>query len=224
MNPDGSMSANCSCTLLSYHPNKVDTLGNRDNSERRSNKVIVDTLSPWDRETLVGLLSAENVQVEDITHVICTHGHPDHTGNNNLFTSAKLHIVGHSIYHRDTYLEHEFSKGKSYQLDGKDLVVAPTPGHTLDSVCVLVNTREGRVCLAGDLFEKVEDIEDTSIWKEAGSESEICQITNRSKVLFNSDFIVPGHGPMFRVTNAMKLSAQTSMKNISVNTFGFQTI
>ena len=27
---------------------------------------------------------------------VCTHGHPDHVGNNNLFTAAVQHIVGFS--------------------------------------------------------------------------------------------------------------------------------
>ena len=53
--------------------------------------------------------------------------------------------------------------------------------------------------VAGDLFEKEEDIENPDLWKEAGSENEEVQEKNRNKVLEMADFIVPGHGKMFKV-------------------------
>lgn len=206
VNPDGSMLANGTCTLI-IGPSK---------------KVIVDTLSPWDRDVLTNLLQQRDLRPCEITHVICTHGHPDHTGNNNLFTDAEIHIVGNSVYHKDTYSEHQFADGIPYEIDGRDLYIHPTPGHTLDSVSVVVNTRKGRVCVAGDLFEKEEDIKDPSVWKEAGSEDESQQIKNRCLMLLLSDYIVPGHGPMFKVTNEMKLDAQRSLKGVPdlVNKFG----
>ena len=206
VNSDGSMCANGTSTLI-IGPTK---------------KVIVDTLSPWDRDAMINLLQHYNLKPCEITHVVCTHGHPDHTGNNNLFTDAKIHIVGNSIYHKDIYYEHHFADGTSYEIDGRDLYVHPTPGHTLDSTSVVVNTRKGRVCIAGDLFEKEEDIKDSGVWKEAGSEDEAQQIKNRSLMLLLSDFIVPGHGPMFKVTNEMKIEAQTSLKEVPdlENNFG----
>jgi len=50
------------------------------------------------------------------------------------------------------------------------------------------------------LFEKFEDLTDPEIWKSAGSENEELQIKNRAKVLLEADYIIPGHGPMFKVT------------------------
>ena len=76
--------------------------------------------------------------------------------------------------------------------------VFASPGHTLDSVSVKVATEDGVVVVAGDTFEKEEDIEDESIWKLAGSEDEQKQIKSRSEILEIADFIIPGHGPMFR--------------------------
>lgn len=206
VNSDGTMCANGTSSLI-IGPTK---------------KVIVDTLSPWDSESIIHHLQLHNLEPCEITHVICTHGHPDHTGNNNMFTDAEIHIVGNSIYHKDTYYEHHFADGLPYEIDGRDLYIHPTPGHTLDSVSVVVNTRIGRVCIAGDLFEKEEDIKDSSVWKEAGTEDETQQIKNRCQMLLLSDFVVPGHGPMFKVTNEMKLDAQRSLKGVPnlVNKFG----
>ena len=62
---------------------------------------------------------------------------------------------------------------------------------------VKVVTSKGVYVIAGDLFEKKDDLLDENIWKEAGSEDPKLQQENRDKVLKMADFIVPGHGPMF---------------------------
>lgn len=200
-NIDDSMSANGTCTLISG-----------------SNiTAIVDTLGPWDKSLLLKLLKDEGLVPSDITHVLCTHGHPDHVGNNNLFTQAKYHLVGSSVFHKDSYFTTPLTEGKPHQVDGRDLYVLPTPGHTLDSVSVMVNTKEGRYCVAGDLFEKEEDIGNPQIWKDAGSEDETKQVKSRCQVVLMSDFIVPGHGPMFKVTNNMKIAVHETMGKIPGN-------
>jgi glyoxylase-like metal-dependent hydrolase (beta-lactamase superfamily II) len=59
----------------------------------------------------------------------------------------------------------------------------------------------GTCVLAGDLFEKEEDVLDSYIWIEAGSEDSSAQRQNRLKVAKLADWIVPGHGPIFKVTD-----------------------
>ena len=76
--------------------------------------------------------------------------------------------------------------------------VFATPGHTLDSVSVKVVTKEGVCVVAGDTFEKEEDLEDESIWREAGSDNEELQKKSRKNILSLADIIVPGHGPSFK--------------------------
>ena len=56
----------------------------------------------------------------------------------------------------------------------------------------------------GDLFECEEDLTDDNIWKEVSENSEI-QFTQRQKVLKLADYIVPGHGKIFKVPNDMKI-------------------
>lgn len=51
------------------------------------------------------------VQCSDVHYCVCTHGHSDHTGNNNLFLNAK-HIVGFSISCKDLYVIHPFETGE----------------------------------------------------------------------------------------------------------------
>jgi len=60
------------------------------------------------------------------------------------------------------------------------------------------------VVVAGDTFEKEEDIEDETIWKLAGTEDEDKLRQSRDKILREADFIIPGHGPMFANKNKYK--------------------
>lgn len=63
------------------------------------------------------------------------------------------------------------------------------------------------------MFEREEDIENSSLWKYvAGSENPETQEKHRNHILQIADYIVPGHGPVFRVTEHMKKMASTSMK------------
>lgn len=167
----------------------------------KSVNVLVDTLGPWSREQLLSHLSSHGLKPSDIDFVVGTHGHPDHIGNLNLFTSCKTkHIVGYSIYHKDTYFDHDWSSGLPFELTS-NIKVIPTPGHTLSCVSVIVNNVQdlGTVAVVGDLFECQSDLTDESIWLNVGSEDPEKQRANRSLVLSKADYIVPGHGEMFRV-------------------------
>ena len=64
--------------------------------------------------------------------------------------------------------------GLKLDTDGSVRVIA-TPGHTLDSISLVVvtgNREQGTVVIAGDNFEKEEDLHDPDLWKSAGSEDE----------------------------------------------------
>ena len=160
--------------------------------------------------------------------MVCTHGHADHCGNLNLFTGKtrrmasliqdqdraendllgcsarpskiKKHIVGNGIYNDDQYLFDLKNEDRVFQIN-PIVSVRETPGHTLSCVSVLVENAAnlGRVAITGDLFEREEDLEDESIWIDAGSEAIDDQRENRQFILDNFDWIVPGHGPMFKV-------------------------
>ncbi|KAG5895780.1 hypothetical protein JTB14_001627 [Gonioctena quinquepunctata] len=118
-------------------------------------------------------------------------------------------ISSFSISHKDKYFtEPDFHNGKEYVITDKIRII-PTPGHTLQDVSVIVHTSDGIVAVTGDLFEKFEDLENSDIWKNAGSDSEDLQQANRKKILNMADFIVPGHGPMFRVPPHLKEPEQT---------------
>lgn len=161
--------------------------------------VIVDTMTPWDKDYILKKLEDHKVHPDEISFVVSTHGHSDHCGNNNLFLNA-THIVGFTISYKNKFYDHGFADGLNYKID--DFVeVMPTPGHMLAHVSVLVKTSDGKtVVVAGDLFENEDDVHNDNIWKDAGSENEAKQLESREKILKIADWIIPGHGKMFPVS------------------------
>ncbi|XKL62538.1 hypothetical protein PGB90_002371 [Kerria lacca] len=190
------MEANCTCTLVTGPTN-----------------IIVDTMTPWDAEILIEGLKKHDVCPDRIQLLVSTHGHSDHIGNNNLFLKAK-HVVGFSVSFQHKYFDHSFLYGEELIIDEFVKIIA-TPGHTMSCVSVLVKTNDlGLVAITGDLFEKEEDLQDESIWLvHAYSEAPKLQEINRNKILQLADYIIPGHGPMFKVTNEMKRKARSSENN-----------
>ena len=127
----------------------------------------------------------------------------------NIFTSPTTLIkVCNIIYfiaenHFNSILFHL----EPYHID-KNVAVVATPGHTGTCISVIVkNTNlpnKATVAIAGDLFEKEEDIFQESLWIDAGSEHELLQRKNRLMIAEQVEHIIPGHGPIFKVTKEMR--------------------
>jgi hydroxyacylglutathione hydrolase len=76
--------------------------------------------------------------------ILNTHGHSDHTGGNDAvrrMTGAR--IAAHSAG------DHPLEDGSLVPLGGLEIKAIHTPGHTLDSICFLV---EGRLITGDTLF------------------------------------------------------------------------
>lgn len=162
-------------------------------------------MTAWDGDLLLRELKNHNVAPEQIEYVVCSHGHSDHIGNLNLFLNAN-HFVGTCKSHKNIYYSVDFDN-EPYVIDENVEIVA-TPGHTSTCVSLIVrNTslpNHAPVALAGDLFEREEDIFNENIWLGAGSENFKLQRKNRLKIAEMVDYIVPGHGPMFKVSQEMR--------------------
>lgn len=164
--------------------------------------IIVDTGNPWDKDLILEGLKKHGLSLDKIEYAVCTHGHSDHVGNLNLFSNA-IHIVSTDVCAGDLYLRHEFKQGIPYEIDD-DIEVVSTPGHTGADVSVIVrNTDLGTVAVTGDLFECMEDLEDYTLWQESSENPELQQ-QNRLEILRFADWIVPGHGKMFKVPHEYK--------------------
>lgn len=82
-----------------------------------------------------------------------------------------------------------------------DVELWSTPGHTSNCCSLVIRNVEnlGTVAIVGDLFESENDLINDNIWIEAGSFNQTIQRKNREHMLNIADYIVPGHGEMFKV-------------------------
>jgi len=158
--------------------------------------IIVDTGLPKDKELILAALEAEKLSPEDIDWIICTHGHSDHVGNNNLFSVSRF-VVGFDYSLGDLYTLHDFASGHPLEID-HNIKIIPTPGHTGQDVSLLLTWNNALWAIAGDLFESRADLEDESLWREQSLFPKIQQ-QSRNLILKTVNFIVPGHGEAFKV-------------------------
>ncbi|KAK6111798.1 Metallo-beta-lactamase family protein [Brugia pahangi] len=152
-------------------------------------KILVDCGDPWNGTQIIQALSKYSLNCDDITDLIITHGHSDHCGNLSLFQQAKIYM-GDDMAKDGIY---EVCTG-IWTLD--DFVkIRPTPGHTdHDRSIIVLDTEYGTVAIVGDIFEEEND--DDS-WK-ANSKYPEEQQKSRKIILKEADWIIPGHGKMFK--------------------------
>lgn len=185
---------------------------------KSAKNILVDTGLPKDKDIIVNKLKSNGLTPEKIDYVICTHGDADHISNNNLFLKAVL-IVGFDIYHDDIASFFQ----KNFKIDDNVTVTSMT-GHDERSIGVLVKTAKGLVAITGDLFEYENDWKQAKDWI-AFSKQPKSHIKNRAKVWELADFIVPGHGQMFKVDKSINILDQ-EMKQLkellqkTVNVYG----
>ncbi len=151
---------------------------------------IVDPGMVVDQAAILEPLTALGVDPSEVTDVILSHHHPDHTVNIGLFPDARVHDHW-AVYHHDVWQDRP---AEGAQLaDG--VVLWETPGHTPQDISTVVTTDAGTVVL-------------THLWWTAASESDPRGVDlealhrGRARVLDVADRIVPGHGPAFDVTEA----------------------
>lgn len=165
-------------------------------------RCIVDLGIPSDKELIINTLKQQKCTPKDIDVVILTHSDVDHIGNLNLFPHA-LFIGGNDVIQGDHFLE--FFKEK-YIID-EHITVIHTPGHDNRSISVLVKTEKGVVAITGDLFEYEKDwltVDTSEAWEPWSQDKEL-QSNSRTRMWKMADYIIPGHGDMFKVDKTVNL-------------------
>jgi glyoxylase-like metal-dependent hydrolase (beta-lactamase superfamily II) len=149
--------------------------------------IVVDPGMVADRGALLAALTAHGPRPEDVTDVVFSHHHPDHTVNAALFPNAKIHDHW-AVYEGDRWLDQ----------DAHGAVLAPsvrllrTPGHTSEDISTVASTADGVYACTH------------AWWSAAGPESDPLATdaaalkASRSLLLRTAAVIIPGHGAPFR--------------------------
>lgn len=151
---------------------------------------VVDPGMVAERRLILDPLTALGVAPEDVTDVVLSHHHPDHTINVALFANARVHDHW-AIYHHDRWTDRP---AEGFAL-ADDVVLWETPGHTPQDISTVVTTDAGVVVC-------------THLWWNGSMDGDPRATDldvlhrNRARVLEVATTIVPGHGPAFEVTDA----------------------
>lgn len=148
--------------------------------------IIVDPGSVANQKILIDSLEKIGLTVGDIDIVYLTHSHIDHYMNVSLFTNAK-YLEYFGWWEKD-----RLSLYESKVTEGIELI--NTPGHSYDSTTLLVKTKAGIIAICGDVFWK----EDYPKHDRYATDKDALK-SSREKVLRMTDYIIPGHGKMFKV-------------------------
>lgn len=147
--------------------------------------MVIDPGVLENQQLLISKLKDEGLTVDDVNFVCVTHSHADHYRNAGMFPKAKL-LEYWALWNGNVAesWEEQFTD---------DILIAKTPGHNYDALTIFVKTPDGLVAICGDIF-----------WKEGGPQDDPYASDpeklkeSRQKVLSMADWIIPGHGGVYK--------------------------
>ncbi len=157
-------------------------------------RVIVDPGMVPEPAAILGPLGELVDSPEEITDVIFSHHHPDHTLNAALFPKARFHDFW-AISRGDVWNGRPaegFALSPSIRLIETPGHTPQTPGHTPQDITSLVSTSGGTVAFTHLWWSATGPAEDPL----ASDPSALHR--NRARVLEIAGLIVPGHGALFK--------------------------
>ena len=147
---------------------------------------VVDPGMVRHRTRILEPLAAAGYDPSDVTDVLLSHHHPDHTMNVALFESARVHDF-QAIYRNDEWTR----RPADGVLLSPSVRLLHVPGHTPQDMATVVSTADGvAVCTH-------------AWWNDAGPAEDPyapdrdALRTARERVLAIADVVVPGHGEPF---------------------------
>jgi glyoxylase-like metal-dependent hydrolase (beta-lactamase superfamily II) len=162
----------------------------------RSNGKNIIADPGFDREKLLNALKREKLEITDIDFVFLTHGHVDHSLLAGIFAGAKI-VDELYVYQKDAIIKHNGI------VPGTDLEVVRTPGHMEEHCSLIVRTEKRVYAVAGDVFWWMDGEKEEIDINRPASDPEHMNIrklvVSRKKILELADYVIPGHGKMFRV-------------------------
>lgn len=153
--------------------------------------IVVDPGMVASRGAILDPLEALGIAPEDVTDVIFSHHHPDHTLNAALFPNARFHDFM-AIYKDDVWDDRD---ADGFQV-GPSVRLVATPGHTEEDISTAVETADGLVVLTHLWWTSEGPAEDPYAPDQA-----VLRASRERVLAMRPASIVPGHGEPFVPTD-----------------------
>jgi len=148
--------------------------------------VIIDPGLVSAPSAILDPLREAGVMPEQVTDVVLSHHHPDHTMHAGLFGNANVHDVM-ATYRRDLWIDRP---AEGFRVS-PGVTLMETPGHTREDITTLVETDDGVVAFTHLWWSADGPADDPFTFDRQVLRS------SRERVLALAARIVPGHGPVF---------------------------
>jgi N-acyl homoserine lactone hydrolase len=140
--------------------------------------VVVDTGLKGEAAQILKALAGLGLRPEEIDTVVNTHSHPDHCGNNYIFTKAKI-----------------LSPNEG-EMIAPGVFAIKTPGHSPDSISIVVENFE-TVVIAGDALPTLGNFQKNV--PPALHVDRTMAVASMAKIVTLADVVVPGHDLPFSI-------------------------
>jgi glyoxylase-like metal-dependent hydrolase (beta-lactamase superfamily II) len=148
---------------------------------------IVDPGMVASRAQILDPLERLGVSPDQVTDVVFSHHHPDHTLNAALFARARFHDFW-AIYHDDVWTDRP---ADGFQLS-PSVRLMTTPGHTAQDITTLVTTGHGLAACTHLWWSSEGPIVDP-----LGEDQELLERSRARLLALEPTIIIPGHGAPF---------------------------
>jgi len=150
-------------------------------------QIIVDPGMARSQRDILDPLEALGVAPADVTEVVLSHHHPDHTINVALFPNAAVH--DHWAIYRGADWEDSDAEGRALTAS---VGLIRVPGHSNEDIALVAGTPDGLVVFTHLWCTATYPVDD-----EVSPDLDALR-KSRARVLAIADVIVPGHGEPFR--------------------------
>jgi glyoxylase-like metal-dependent hydrolase (beta-lactamase superfamily II) len=149
--------------------------------------IVVDPGMVASRQALLAALAAHGPEPGDVTDVVFSHHHPDHTVNAALFPAARIHDHW-AVYLGDQWIDRDAHGAEL----APSVRLLRTPGHTAEDISTVASTA-GDVVVCTHAWWMADGPAEDPLGSDAAALHD-----SRETLLSFASLIVPGHGPAFR--------------------------